>query len=53
MGEPSFIIAVTERLLGNLFTRNGGDVRRFRLELIVEHGTDIGGVNIPEDKPSL
>ena len=51
MGEPSFIIAVTGRLLGNLFTRNGGEVRRFKLVLMLEQGTDTGGLKTPEDKP--
>ena len=53
MGEPSFIIAVTGRLLGNLFTRNGAEVRRFKLVLMLEQGTDTGGVKTPEDKPLL
>lgn len=51
MGEPSFIIAVTGRLWGNLFTRNGGEVRRFKLVRMLEQGTDTGGLKTPEDKP--
>ena len=49
MGEPSFIIAVTGRLLGNLFTRNGGEVRRFKLVLMLEQGTDTGGLKVALD----